>query len=213
MKKELLKVSLVLIVVAMGLVVYSIVAPSPVKDPTLYKKTGAIVRLVYDDHTFCTGTIVSDHLLVTAAHCAAAQQAFGMPIEVRGQDNTPVGVYASINYASPQVDQAILVGDFTRFEHKRLHTNPDFLTAFGTKDRVLTSCGYPLNGDLYCSQTVFKKRYAFFWEVEGVLMPGMSGGPTMLSDGSVVAVNVAVEGPDSVVAPTYNLDKNIRRSK
>lgn len=33
----------------------------------------------------------------------------------------------------------------------------------------------------------------------------MSGGPTMLEDGTVVAINIAVEGRHAVVSPVYNL--------
>lgn len=183
------------------------------QDPALYQKTGAIVRLVHDDKTFCTGTIVTDHLLITAAHCAAAAKMFQAPIEVRGHDNVDLHVAAYVNYSTPQMDQAILVGDFTRFEHKPIHTSPSVLETIGVPGKILISCGYPLNGDLFCTQEVYKQRYAFFWEVTGILMPGMSGGPTMLPDGSVVAVNVAVEGASSMVSPLYNLTKNIRRDK
>ncbi len=179
-----------------------------------------IVRLVKDGRTYCTGTVVSANLLITAAHCIMMETEFGSfpddgPIDIRASDNKDINVTARMVFASPQMDQAMMTGDFRLFEPKKFISNPAALTAIKNKTikANFTSCGYPLNGDLYCSETSFEKNDHFFWAVNGVLIPGMSGGPTMLPDGAVVAVNVAVSGELSIVSPIYNITKNLPRKK
>ena len=46
--------------------------------------------------------------------------------------------------------------------------------------------------------------------LQAAVIPGMSGGPVLLRDGTVVAVNVAVDGNRAVVSPIYNLDEYIK---
>lgn len=183
-------------------------------------KAGSIVRLVRNGKTFCSGTVISDHLIITAAHCVLIETPFGSmttpdTIDIRDNENVELGVTAQVNFATSQMDQAILFGDFTKFEHRPIHTKPEFLAALAAPSSihsvVLTSCGYPLGGDLYCTSEMYKRPRDFFWEVTGTMLPGMSGGPSMLPDGSVVAVNTAVTGSVSIVSPIYNLTKNIRR--
>lgn len=179
-------------------------------------KQGSIVRLVKDDHTFCSATVVADQLIITAAHCVMIETPFGpmmnaSVIEIRGNDNKPVGVYATLNFATSQMDQAMLVGDFSRFEHKPIITDFAKLTAIGSPGSTFNACGYPLGGDLVCTRLNFKHKAFFYWAVEGSLYPGMSGGPVMLPDGTLVAVNTAVDGENSIVSPIYNLTKNIRK--
>lgn len=182
------------------------------------KKYGSIVRLVRDGDTTCSGTIVSDHVLITAAHCIMSVTPFGAflelnGVEVRDSTNTPTDVVAHAIYATTQMDQAILMGDFTQFEHRGVITNFKSLTAIGADGQKLVSCGYPLHGDLVCTPLTFKHKENFFWAVDGSLYPGMSGGPVMLPDGTVVAVNTAVEGQLSIVSPVYNLLQSLKKKE
>src|ERR1700677_5060183 len=167
------------------------------------EKYFSIVRLVQEGRTFCTGTVVSDDLIITAAHCVLIESPFGMTlrsdeIEIRPNTNVDVDVTAKVVYATPQMDQAMLMGDFSEFNHRKIITNPEALAKLGKANKKFVSCGYPLNGDLYCNDMEFKDRNDFFWAVNGVLIPGMSGGPTMLPNGDMVGVNVAVKKNNSI---------------
>lgn len=174
----------------------------------------SIVRLVNQGRTYCTGTVVSDNLIITAAHCVLVETPMGMmlrgdDIEIRPNTNVDVDVQAKVVYATPQMDQAMLTGDFSEFNHRKIITDPAILAKLGKSNKRFVSCGYPLNGDLYCNDMEFKDRNDFFWAVNGILIPGMSGGPTMLPNGDMVGVNVAVEKNNSIVSPIYNILKNL----
>lgn len=201
----------------MGFTVIGLVLNRPTTSPAA--KYGSIVRLVADGKTFCSGTVINEYAIITAGHCALMETPFGTfmnpgAIEIRPDDNTDVGVTARVNFATPQMDQAILVGRFTDFQTRKYITNPNKLQDIGSLfNTKLVSCGYPLNGNLYCSNMTYEGPENFFWAARGVLLPGMSGGPAMLPDGTVVAINVAVHGDLSLVSPIYNLLKNINIPK
>lgn len=214
MKRYFISLTVMVIFVAAVYFLMSNVDAPP--KPVRIEKSGAIVRLVRGGRTYCSGTVVSDHVIITAGHCVLLQTMMGymidsMPIEIRDNNNVPLGVTATVNYATPQMDQALLVGDFTQFEHKHLHTQPEVLSTFAVEGKHFVACGYPLGGDLYCSNLTYQRKFGFYWETTGDLYPGMSGGPTMLDDGTLVAVNTAVEGEYSIVSPIYNLTRNLVR--
>ena len=217
MKQRILKVLLVVVLLAavlqLGRIIgHSLYASSnrQVRNDDRYH---SIVRLVMNNRTFCSGTVVSENLIITAAHCVLEETPLGLmsrgSIEIRPDTNQDTGDMGAVTYATPQMDQAMLLGDFKDYKPRRMITEPEKLSDLRLKNTKFISCGFPLNGDLYCNETTFDKPEDFFWDVNGVLIPGMSGGPTMLPDGTVIAVNVAVHGDKSVISPIYNITKNL----
>lgn len=179
------------------------------REPRTDDHRGAIVRLTHDGRTFCTGTVVKNNMIITASHCVIIQTPFGTMmnddvIEIRGNDNLPTGIIAKPFGARIQLDQAALTGDFRTFNTRNTMTDIKSLNKLQHENVTMWACGYPLGGPLYCTKMVFKDPYDFMWSVQGLLLPGMSGGPVVLEDGTVVAVNVAVQGDRSVVSPIYN---------
>lgn len=194
----------------------SLTAPAPqptVKVVPKKKKLGSIVRLVRKDHTVCSGTVISPTIIVTAAHCVVMETFVGYmvnpePFDIRADDNIDRNVRGSAVYATGQLDQAVIYGDFSMFEARACVTDPAVLVAARGPNAGFMSCGYPAGGNLYCASTYFVRPEGFFWAINGQLIPGMSGGPTMTLDGTVVAVNCAVTGAVSLVSPLWNLNQH-----
>jgi hypothetical protein len=205
-------VSLGMIMVLIGVCSYEIAKTTNRNQelPVISKKYGSIVRLTRNGKTFCSGTVVASDLIITAAHCIMEETVIGLrmtteDIEVRPRNNTDLRIEAAPMFASPQMDNAVLHGDFSDFDIRNLITDPTVLTNIRKNTTKFISCGYLLNGDLYCNYTTVPKADDFAWAMEGVLLPGMSGGPTMLEDGTVVGINIAVKGDKAIVSPTYNI--------
>lgn len=174
-------------------------------------KYGSIVRLVRDGHTFCSGVVIDNDTILTAGHCVVMETPFGTfmspeAIEIRQSDNQPLGITGKAKVASGQIDRGILKGDFSKLEKSPYIS--DTAKNVATHGNSYISCGYPLGLELYCTKMRFGGNSGFFIAVfgKGNLIPGMSGGPTFLEDGTVVAINVAVEGGYSYLAPSNGVD-------
>jgi hypothetical protein len=207
MKKFLVSIVLIGLWLVLLSYLYALLHRISAKPPRL----NPIVRLVRDNRTFCTGTVVDAYTIITAAHCVAQQSLFEMsinyePIEIRAEDDRPIKVSARVYEVRMQLDQAILVGNFPMFEPKKIITDINELKELRVPGKKYMSCGYPLYGDLYCGETTYLHVTDFFISISGVLLPGMSGGPTMLPNGTMIAVNNAVTGDESIVSPIYNID-------
>jgi V8-like Glu-specific endopeptidase len=173
-------------------------------------KLSPVVRLTTQaGDTFCTGIVVSPHTIITAGHCVLETVIFGMPIfrqiYIRDVDAAGPGVTAKVSSIRGQLDTATLEGDFDAFESRPVITDIAKLVEVAQSDAVFTSCGYPLGGPIYCSKMKYVGRLNFAWLMKGVLLPGMSGGPMMLDDGTVVAINDAVQDDFSIVVPLFNV--------
>ncbi len=175
-------------------------------------KLNPVIRLVKDGKTYCSGVVIDKNTIVTAAHCVIIQTEFGAfadptaVIEIRASDSVYRATFARLKSASTQIDRAVLKGDFQIFEPSKYLSDMAQNVAIRVPGEQLKSCGYPLGGALYCGDMIYIKELAFFMSVKGILVPGMSGGPTMLLDGTVVGVNSAVEDDHSIIAPMYNIE-------
>jgi len=211
MKHRVYKGALALIVVLAALDLYLILSrPSQVEFKS--HKPGAIVRLVEEQgNTFCSGTVITPHTVLTAAHCVISQTMLGMSLErknigIRPSNNMDLKVIANVKRVRYQMDQAILEGDFSQFQTAEFIPDVGALDSNALKHSKMTACGYPLGGRLFCTTILYIDRDAFMWKVYGLLLPGMSGGPVFLSNGAVIATNVAVEANFSIISPIYGLD-------
>lgn len=177
--------------------------------PKVYRKPGnyPIVRL-HDWESgrfFCSGTIVSDKYLATAAHCVQDYLGNMSYIEVRdqhGKSFNPI-IIALVAGQDQRNDQAMLEGRFQEFDKMRMEHRPKpILNAFFRADNNIILCGYPYGGDLICLP--FKNPRQYVFQIQGIssVYPGMSGGPVIdLHTNKVIAVNTAANESHVIVSP------------
>lgn len=202
-------------IAAIVAIVMAIVSINKAKIKSLNKDTdSSIVRLV--DHetgaTFCSGTVISNNTIVTAGHCVVDLTPFGATIkkdviDIRTDDNFDMNVHAKAVWATSQLDQGILKGDFSMFKSRGFITDIHGILNTRNTNTSFITCGYPMGGHLVCTKFIYKEFSGFAWRGDGVLIPGMSGGPAMTKDGVLVGVNVAVDGTDAIISPIWNLDQ------
>lgn len=175
-----------------------------------------VVRLTRDGRTYCSGTVIDETTILTASHCVVFETPMGMAvnqddIEIIAADNIPRGTFARVKLStlSLQLDRVLLKGDFKIYEPQSYINDVATSVKYRKPGTKLVSCGYPLGGDYYCSTSVYTRSSYFSLTSTAILIPGMSGGPTMLEDGRVIGVNIAVnEAGEALIAPSYNIDLN-----
>ncbi len=158
-----------------------------------------IVRLhMPDGRFFCTGTVISPHMIATAAHCVVMDTPFGifmdkdLRIDVRGHDGIPVGVIATVKNVDIRMDTALLMGDFDKFGIRPIEDDGAKIDAIMLDpDSKIVTCGYSLGGKLQCAHIGGIGRFLTFYSAKtGWMYYGCSGGPVIdLRTGKVLAVN------------------------
>lgn len=178
--------------------------------PKLSFNKSAIVRL-HDSSTnafFCSATIISDKLAVTAAHCLLrevssifSQESQIIPVaSLTVVLQNGLKIPATVAGMDPSMDQGLITGDFTGLPRARLETRTEKVVQ--SMQKKVTSCGFPLGGALYCEDLEQGRQSVFVFAFHGYLYPGMSGGPAFNSDGVVVGTNFAATEAEILIAGT-----------
>jgi hypothetical protein len=118
--------------------------------------------------------------------------------DVYGNDTAVVAMAAD---ADSSRDFGFIYGDFRKFN--KLIVRTDFTVKSGD---MLRSCGFA-NGMSPATCIDFRAigQYGVYYTGESMIVPGMSGGPVINSDGEVVGINSRIQGELSMMAPTLGL--------
>jgi hypothetical protein len=173
-------------------------------------KFPALVRLETTDGSFfCSGTAISDSLVLTAAH-----RLNGAMLTVRSLPNAEqkyTVVAAMPIMANQRADYGLITGNFKKFAHLNIQTDPSKDIFYFPSSYV--ACGNPWGSSAVCYPIVKPlKKYFDGFLTDGQLYPGMSGGPVIdLKTGLIVAVNSAVGADGIIVVPLIGLFESIGR--
>jgi hypothetical protein len=149
------------------------------------------------DGFLCSGTVISNKYVLTAGHCLLDDKGFLRKdveiesLQARNIDDPQVDLQTAMPIGiNMRADYGLIKGDFLEYDQMKIDASPDFQN--NVKSSPVT-CGFPWGSKKWtCYGTggvVFEHSVLV---VQGLLYPGMSGGPVIdMERNTVIAINSA----------------------
>ncbi len=215
MLKNIIKITVILLLSAGGFSCMSLKKTLPDYSLSLGQTEGTIpflVRLEEDktNRFFCSGSVISDNYVLTAAHCVADKIDEKVIVRsIPNENGETISLTGTVVGADESAGYALVLGDFKQFVKARIVTDSAFLLML---TGPLITCGFPRGENVVCYPTDNRPQgYYGSLSLRGYLFPGMSGGPVIDKGiGAIVAVNTATaENSLIVISPLVGLFKEL----
>lgn len=182
----------------------SVFVPTNNKYPAMFKLTN-------EGRAFCSATVLTKKLAITAAHCVLVQLPFGFTLNDKlaaqslpAADGSTAATNVEVIDANPRADYALLKGDFSAFSTLVADDRPQSDILY--HDYNLYTCGFPWGGTGVCYHITNPEKFVDQIKAKGQMIAGMSGGPVIdANTGIIYAVNTAVTDGYVVISPIINI--------
>lgn len=187
----------------------------PINSDNSKKLFLPIIRLYYEGSFICSGVVISETAVLTAAHCVVgiskSEPDNGLVVsDIFEQFFVPVVVA----YYDKLRDVAIIYGNFSFFQTAKVDWSGEFQTILD--DKEILACGFPGGDNLYCSKIKYVTNFYFkMLFTAGQIYKGMSGGPVLLKideekdEYVVIGVNSAVYLTYTIIGPIVGVRKYV----